>query len=87
MIIANELIKYVDPVGYTWLTDRLQEPKLDLWQAGCSHPTEQGTYLAACLFYADIFRQSPENNSCQAQLSASFAYYLQSVASTIFPQS
>ncbi|MGD0879219.1 MAG: DUF4886 domain-containing protein [Anaerolineales bacterium] len=83
MTIANELKTQVAPVGYAWLTVWLQDPKLDLWQADGSHPTEQGTYLAACVFYAVIFRQSPENNSYRAQLSASVAHYLQSVASNI----
>jgi hypothetical protein len=83
MTIANELKTQVAPVGYAWLTVWLQDPQLDLWQADGSHPTEQGTYLAACVFYAVIFRQSPENNSYQAHLPASIAHYLQSVASNI----
>jgi hypothetical protein len=80
MTIANELIAPVAPVGYAWLTAWLQDPKQDLWQSDGSHPTEQGTYLAACVFYAVLFRQSPENNSYQAHLPASTARYLQSVA-------
>ena len=83
MIIANELITPVAPVGYAWLTAWLQDPQLDLWQADGSHPTEQGTYLAACVFYAVIFRQSPENNSYQAHLPAAIAHYLQTVATNI----
>ena len=63
MTLANQLIAPVAPVGYAWLTAWLQNPQLDLWQADGSHPTEQGTYLAACVFYAVLFRQSPENNS------------------------
>jgi hypothetical protein len=83
MTIANELKTLVAPVGYAWLTAWLQDPQSDLWQADGSHPTEQGTYLTACVFYAVIFRQSPENNSYRAHLPASLAHYLQSVASNI----
>jgi hypothetical protein len=83
MTIANELITQVAPVGYAWLTAWLQDPELDLWQADGSHPTEQGTYLAACVFYAVIFRQTPENNSYRARLPAYIAHYLQTVASNI----
>ena len=83
MALANQLIIPVAPVGYAWLTARLQNPQLDLWQVDGSHPTELGTYLAACVFYAVLFRQSPENNSYQAHLSAASAHYLQSVAARI----
>jgi len=82
MAIANELFVPVAPVGYAWLTARLQAPGLELWQADGSHPTEQGTYLAACVFYAVLFRQSPENNSYQAHLPSNSARYLQSVAAS-----
>jgi hypothetical protein len=82
MTIANQLFAPVAPVGYAWLTARLQDPKLDLWQADGSHPTEQGTYLAACVFYAVIFRQSPENDSYHADLTNATAHYLQSVAAS-----
>jgi hypothetical protein len=82
MTIANQLIVPVAPVGYAWLTAWLQDSRLDLWQADGSHPTVQGTYLAACVFYAVIFRQSPVNNSYNAHLPASTARYLQSVAAS-----
>ena len=82
MTIANQLIAPVAPVGYAWLTAWLQDPQLDLWQADGSHPNEQGTYLAACVFHAVIFRQSPENNTYHAHLPAATARYLQSVAAS-----
>ena len=82
LTIANELVAPVAPVGYAWLTAWLQNPQLDLWQADGSHPTELGTYLAACVFYSVIFRQSPENNSYQAHLPSATAHYLQSVAAS-----
>jgi len=76
MTIANELVA---PVGYAWLTTLLQNPQLGLWQADGSHPTELGTYLAACVFYSVIFRQSPENNSYHTHLPAFTAHYFQSL--------
>ena len=80
MTIANELMAPVAPVGYAWLTIWLEDPRMDLWQTDGSHPTEQGTYLVACVFYAVIFRQSAENNSYHAHLPAATVRYLQSVA-------
>jgi len=80
LAIAHELSAPVAPVGYAWLTAWLQDPHVDLWQADNSHPTRQGTYLAACVFYAVIFRQSPERLSYRANLPAGPANYLQSLA-------
>ena len=59
-----------------------QNSQLDLWQADGSHPTEQGTYLAACVFYAVIFRQSPKGLTYQAGLTKETATFLQQIAGT-----
>jgi hypothetical protein len=61
--VANELNVPVAPVGFTWYMVRHDHPDIDLWQDDGIHPTLAGTYLAACVFYASIFRQSPEGLS------------------------
>ncbi|MGA3184943.1 MAG: DUF4886 domain-containing protein [Candidatus Dormibacteria bacterium] len=57
--IADQLGVPVAPVGAAWQTvvDAASHPAM--WQSDGSHPTVSGTYLAACVFYATIFRQSP----------------------------
>jgi hypothetical protein len=75
----------VAPVGFAWQAVRNLYPQINLWQSDGSHPTEEGTYLAACVFYADIFRQSPEGLSYQASLPANTAQALQKAAAdTVF---
>lgn len=59
LVIADELNVPVAPVGFTWYMVRHDHPDIDLWQDDGSHPSVAGTYLAACVFYASIFRQSP----------------------------
>jgi hypothetical protein len=81
--IARELNVGVAPVGYAWLVARRQNPQLELWQDDGSHPSAQGTYLAACVFYAAIFRQSPEGLTYRAYLPNETAAILQAVAATI----
>ncbi len=61
--IAHELRAPVAPVGIAWLAVRRQNPQLNLWQDDGNHPNEDGTYLAACVFYAVIFRQSPKEST------------------------
>jgi hypothetical protein len=82
MRIAQELSAPLAPVGYAWLLGQGQNSKLDLWQPDGSHPTEQGTYLAACVFYAVIFRQIPKGLTYQAGLTTETATFLQQIAGT-----
>ena len=80
--IAQELKAPIAPVGAAWLTARTEHPELILWQEDGSHPSEQGTYLAACVFYAVIFHESPNGLSYRADLARENARILQSVASS-----
>jgi hypothetical protein len=78
--IAQELNVPIAPVGPAWQAATQQYPQLALWQSDNSHPTMQGTYLAACVFYAAIFRQSPVGLSYTADLSTETARELQTLA-------
>ena len=57
LAIARELGVAVAPVGYAWWTLLVREPAALLWQPDGSHPTTEGTYLAACVLYATIFHE------------------------------
>jgi hypothetical protein len=78
--IAQELNVPESPVGFAWLEEWRKDPQLNLWQVDGSHPNELGTYLAACVFYSVIFRQSPEGLSFTAGLPAETAKLLQNIA-------
>ena len=80
LTLSGSLGVPVAPVGYTWLHVHLDHPGIDLWQDDGSHPTAAGTYLAACVFYAAIFRRSPEGLSYYGGASASDARILQTEA-------
>ena len=79
--IARELNVTVVPVGSAWMAAVRAHPELTLWQNDGSHPTEEGTYLAACVFYATIFKESPVGLKYRAGLSKDAATTLQTVAS------
>ena len=81
--IARELTVPIAPVGTAWSGAVSQDAGLVLWQEDGSHPTEQGTYLAACVFYAAIFRQSPEGLKYHAGLSKETAQFLQTIAAQV----
>jgi hypothetical protein len=80
MGIANELQIPVAPVGEAWQQARAHSSSLDLWIADGEHPNAQGTYLAACVFYAVIFRQSPEGLTDGEGLSSDTVQILQALA-------
>ena len=86
MGIAQELNVPTVPVGPVWLKAQAQPTRLDLWQSDGSHPTEQGTYLAACVFYAFIFHQSPQGLGYLAGLDQGSAQTLQTLAADTVPR-
>ncbi len=80
LVIANALGIPVAPVGEAWKAVRGADPSLSLWQGDGSHPTLEGTYLAACVFYETLYRESPEGLSYTADLSKKSASFLQAVS-------
>jgi hypothetical protein len=80
--IAHELKVPVAPVGYTWYMVRHDHPEIGLWGDDGSHPSKAGTYLAACVFFASIFRQSPEGLSFHGDVSDEQARALQAEVKT-----
>ena len=49
----------VSPVGAVWNHIRQNYPTIQLYQIDESHPSNEGSYAAACCFYASIFRKDP----------------------------
>jgi hypothetical protein len=86
MRIATELAAPVAPVGPAWQMALISSNGLDLWQPDGSHPSQQGTYLAACVFYAAIFERSPEGLSYTGGLSGELAGKLQAAAARVVLQ-
>jgi hypothetical protein len=80
LAIAREQHVAVAPVGFAWSTAAGQEGGSRLWQDDGSHPAAKGTYLAACVFYASIFRQSPLGLTYHAGLAGDEAAQLQKIA-------
>ena len=78
--VAGEIGAMVAPAGVAWQSALEGDPQLQLWQRDGIHPSPEGTYLAACVFYATLLGQSPEGASYLAGLPEETARYLQAVA-------
>lgn len=80
MNIAQELSLPVSPVGLAFLNAKQKDKNIKLWGVDGRHPSIEGSYLAACVFYNKIFGKSPVNLGYTAGLSEQSAFFLQRVA-------
>lgn len=81
--ISEELGAPVAPVGAAWQSLLAEQPSAQLWQSDGVHPTSEGTYLAACVFYSVIFHQSPVGLGYHDGLSPGQAATAQQVAESV----
>jgi len=77
--IGRELGVPIAPVGPAWARELGMPQHPELWSDG-DHPTVDGTYLAACVFYATIFHRRPLGLKYSAGLPSTSAVQLQAIA-------
>ncbi|MFK7787325.1 MAG: PKD domain-containing protein [Crocinitomicaceae bacterium] len=81
MRFADSVQGSVSPVGSAWRYIRDTYPSIDLYTSDGSHPSYEGSYLAACTFYASMFRKSPIGAPFIGSLDPLTAERLQTAAS------
>ena len=77
---AQSLGAQVSPVGVAWARAHALAPSLHLWGDDDTHPSTDGTYLAACVFYAALTHRSPVGDSYFGGLDPATAEMLQQIA-------
>ncbi len=71
------------PVGMAWKSSIAIDSTLNLYSPDNSHPSIYGSYLAACTFYASIFKKSPVGSSFwPAAIDSNTAYSLQQIGNS-----
>jgi hypothetical protein len=78
--IAAELNAILLPAGNAWKIAKTIDTSLALWIADGYHPALIGTYLTACVFYAEFFNESPVGLTYTAGISPETAAFLQTCA-------
>ncbi|MFN8394872.1 MAG: PKD domain-containing protein [Bacteroidia bacterium] len=78
--MANQNSALVAPCGIAWWESMLRDSTVELYINDWSHPSDKGTYLNACVFYATMYRRSPVGLGYYAALDTTTATYLQQVA-------
>lgn len=83
--MANNEHAICAPVGSAWWNSISIDSTINLYTGDNSHPNINGSYLAACVFYATMWRKSPVGLSFTSTLSPSLAAHFQQVAhNTVF---
>ncbi len=73
------------PAGEAFRRSILSDPSLELYDADESHPSLNGSYLAACVFYEVLFQKSVLSNTFNPGVQAGKLSFLQQVAhATVF---
>lgn len=78
--MADSVQGSVAAVGSAWKYVRDNHPTIDLYTTDGSHPSMEGSYLAACTFYTSLFRKTPVGSTYYATLDANTAGILQNAA-------
>ena len=79
-LFADSTHALMAPVGEAFRLSIAATPTLDLYQADQSHPSMEGSYLAASVFYEVLFQKSVLNTPYNAGLAAGTATFLNQVA-------
>jgi hypothetical protein len=78
--LGAELGVEVAPAGLAWAEALRRNPRLDLWAGDGKHPGRLGSYLTACVFYAELSGRVPTRSRFTAGLESKQARLLQQVA-------
>jgi hypothetical protein len=81
--IADSANAAVSPVAVAWKYVRDNHPNINLYQQDGSHPSLEGSYLAACVFYTSLFHKSSVGSTYNPGIDPSNATILQAVASAV----
>jgi len=79
MSMAQQNHSLLAPVGMAWRNVRSDRPMIDLY-GDDTHPNIAGSYLAACVFYGLLFKDSPIRLLHPREINDDTALYLQSMA-------
>lgn len=79
-LFADTTHAIMSPVGEAFRKSISLNPTLELYQADESHPSLEGSYLTACVFYEVLFGKSVLTNTYTAGVSSTNVSFLQQIA-------
>lgn len=79
-LFADTTHGIISPAGEAWRKSIAQNPTLELYSSDQSHPSLEGSYLTACVFYETLFHKSVLSNTYTAGVSSTNINFLQQIA-------
>ncbi|MBL7902412.1 MAG: T9SS type A sorting domain-containing protein [Bacteroidia bacterium] len=79
-LFANLTSGLVAPAGEAFRESILQQPGLELYQPDQSHPSVEGSYLSAAVFYETLFQKTVISNTFISSIPSATANLLQNIA-------
>jgi PKD domain len=73
----------IAPVGMVWQQVRELHPEINLYVPDKEHPNPSGSFIAACTFYACIFKESPSGGTAPERVSSSVISPIERVAEKV----
>lgn len=82
-LMATDFSSWVSPVGAAWSYSIANNPDIVLHSSDNSHPSIQGSYLAACCFYIMMSGNNVQTQYLPSGVSAEEGEFLQNVANRV----
>lgn len=79
-LFADTTQAIMAPAGEAWRKSIALNPTLELYSSDQSHPSLEGSYLTACVFYETLFHKSVLSNTYTAGVSSINVSFLQQIA-------
>lgn len=79
-LFADTTYGIMSPAGEAWRKSIALNPSLELYSSDQSHPSLEGSYLTACVFYETLFHKSVLSNTYTAGVSSVNVSFLQQIA-------
>jgi hypothetical protein len=73
----------IAPVGMVWQQVREQHPEINLYVTDKEHPNPSGSFVAACTFYASIFKESPVGGTAPERVSSAVISPIEHIAEKV----
>lgn len=73
----------IAPVGMVWQQVRAANPEIPIYMDDHEHPNANGSFIAACTFYASIFRESPVGGKAPVTVLPSAVAPIEKIAARV----
>jgi hypothetical protein len=86
-LFADTTKGILSPVGEAFRSSITSSPSIDLYQSDQSHPSIEGSYLAAAVFYEVVFQKSVISNTYNPGITTTNLAFFRQIAHSTFKDS